>query len=232
MRRPRPERETDRYFAQPAKSAVGQHAIKSDGGQKQRQARENREQECQEAMRRPRLRDAFRHRPNVEERLGRIEAIDDFTNRFFEPLHVAGSADEQNQVRAPDLRLRKEKRRRRLGVVVSAELQVRHHADDFVKPWTVPHDIGFRVDQKPFPERILSLERQVGEGLVDDHDRRRIGAVMFVEDASTDEVDLHRREIIAGHHLVIAGGLLAGIDRRRAFRGEVYLPAADHGRVR
>ena len=52
-----------------------------------------------------------------------------------------------------------------------------------------------------------------------------------VESAAADEGRAERGEVIAGHDVVIRGGLLTGIGRRRAFGEEVELPAAAHRRI-
>ena len=108
---------------------------------------------------------------------------------------------------------------------------MRHDADDLVELRTV-RGIGFGVDHDPFADRILSLERHVGQGLIDDHHFRGSGRIVFVEGPAADEIDPEGGEIITLHDFVVGRGLLAWIGRRRAFRHEIELPAAQHRRVR
>src|SRR4051812_13052880 len=121
----------------------------------------------------------------------------------------------QHETGAPDLSLWEEKRWERRRIIVAAHFDVRHDADDLVKRRPFRR-IRFRIDHDAFADRILSLEREIGERLIDDDDLRGSRRVVLIEGAAAEEIDPKGREIIALHNFVICRGLLAWIGRWRA----------------
>ena len=197
---------------------VGDDAVDADGGEDERQRREQAEHDHVEAAAAERAGDALVHRPHVGDRLIGIEAVHLVTDGRNRRERVARRA--HGDVHRPDRPAVEQRlairhvQLRPIARVEAAVLDVAGDADDLVPARRV------LVEGDAFADRILVGKMLVRQRLVDHGDARAGQGISRGELVALEQRNVHRAEEAVGHKAERLFGRVLRPHRRPSFDEE------------